>query len=50
LRGAYRFSSIPPGDYRILSTFDDPDTMDAARPIHIDPQTDPQLNLDVPAQ
>jgi len=53
IRGNYRFDNLPPGDYRVLSTFEyaspDPGVFDAAlaRALRIEPSTDPQVDLDL---
>ncbi len=53
MKGNYRFDNLPPGDYRLLSTFEytapDSHAFDAApaRSLHIDSSTDPQTDLDL---
>jgi Carboxypeptidase regulatory-like domain len=53
MRGNYRFDGLPPGDYRILSTFEyaapDPNAFDAAlaRSLRVESSTDPQVDLDL---
>ncbi len=53
IRGNYRFEGLPPGSYRVLSTFEylapDPNAMDlgGALPIEIAAHTDLQTDLDL---
>jgi hypothetical protein len=53
MQGAYRFDSVAPGTYRVLSTFEyaNPDyrTMDtpATRLLRVEPQSTPQADLDL---
>lgn len=53
MNGNYRFDSVPPGDYRVLSTFDyaapKPEIFDAygARTIHVEKTADAALDLEL---
>jgi hypothetical protein len=53
MSGRYRFDGLPPGDYRVLSTFDysSPPVQEfdvrESRPLHIDATTDAQIDLEL---
>jgi hypothetical protein len=53
MRGNYRFDSLPPGEYRVLSTYEyaspDSNAFDIAQPgaVRVESSTNPQVDLDL---